>query len=269
MKFGRYTTVLTEVRDKILIISLNRPEKKNSFNGVLVKELLEIVHKSKVKNEITAIILTGIGDTFCAGADLGYLESLLIKDYQAHLEDSRKLKDLYYTIFSFPKPTLALVNGAALAGGCGLVTVCDFAFAVPEAIFGYPEVKIGFVAAIVSVFLLQNIGYRRAKNLLLTGKTIDAVIAKDIGLIDELVGEGSLLDYGLNFLNTLRKNSPASMYLSKEIVNRNAWADIDQILEEACVYNARTRQEKDFKEGIRAFLEKRAPNWSYYPIPKL
>jgi methylglutaconyl-CoA hydratase len=259
----QYSTILTQVQDNILIVTLNRPEKRNALNAVLIKELHEILKTSKENKKFHGLILTGAGTAFCAGADLAYLESFLSKGYEEHLQDSQQLKELYFDLYKFPKPTMALVNGPAVAGGCGLVNVCDFAFSAAQAVFGYPEVKIGFVAALVSIFLVQSIGYRQAKNLLISGKLIDAQQAKESGLINDVISEESLLSYGLSFFKDLLNNSLISIQLSKRLLNETYGKYINELLNEACLFNAKARQEVDFKEGILAFLEKRKPQWEH------
>ena len=254
-------TILTEIKEKILIITLNRPEKRNALNPKIIKELHKTFSKYKTNDQINAAILTGAGSSFCAGADLAYLESLLEKNYEAHLEDSIMLKNLYLSIYNFPKPTLACVNGPALAGGCGLMNVCDFAIAAPSAKFGYPEVKIGFVAAIVSVFLTKTIGDKKTKSMLLTGKIYSAFEAMQMGLIDE-VSTGILIKDGINFLNIFKNNSPNAMHLSKLLIHKSTDKELNKKLNLACKFNAKARLTDNFKEGIQSFLQKRKPIWN-------
>jgi len=263
MMSNKYNTVASQRKENILIITLNRPEKRNALNSLLISELYEILRDARENKQIHGIILTGAGKAFCAGADLAYLETLLSKKYDEHLKDSKQLMEMYYELYTYSKPTLALVNGPALAGGCGLVTVCDFAFATTEAKFGYPEVKIGFVAALVSIFLVQAVGYRRAKELLLTGNLIDATKAKELGLINDIVSPAQLMPFGLSFISDLLKNSLVSIQLSKKLLNLTVAKDVRTRLEEASKFNAQIRQENDFKEGILAFLQKRPPKWMH------
>ncbi|MCK4755272.1 MAG: enoyl-CoA hydratase/isomerase family protein, partial [Calditrichia bacterium] len=167
-----YSTLLFEVENKVLHITLNRPEKRNALNDLMVKELRDIFLYFEDNDDIIVVSVTGSGETFCAGADLSYLQSLLNKSYEENLKDSINLKEMYWTIYNFPKPTVGLINGPAIAGGCGLMTVLDIAIASKNAIFGYPEVKIGFVASLVSVFLIQTIGLAQTRKMLFTGELI-------------------------------------------------------------------------------------------------
>lgn len=258
---NNYKTISASIEKTVLFITLNRPDKRNSLNLEMVRELKAVLNQYKNNNSISAIILTGAGKAFCAGADLAYLKSLLNHDYEQNVKDSIELKDLYYLLYTYPKITLAMVNGAAVAGGCGLVNVCDFVFSVESAKFGYPEVKIGFVASMVSIFLVQTVGERYAKKLLLTGNLITAQEAKKIGLVDELIPASEIRNYSLSFLNNLIENSPQSINNSKKLFSNIIFDDIDTKLQKACEFNAETRSTYDFKEGINSFLEKRKPNW--------
>ena len=253
--------LIKEKVDDILIITLNRPEKRNALNPQLIKQLHQIVKELKLKDDIFGLLLTGSGNTFCAGADLEYLESLLHKSFDEHLEDSRDLKNLFYDIFTLPKPVVALVNGPALAGGCGLANVCDYAIASKDARFGYPEVKIGFTAAIVSVFLMHTVGLYQAKQLLMEGEIFDSQRALELGLIKKIVKSEELGKCGIEFINELRSASASSLALTKQLLLQLNQQSIESALEAACRANAEARMRPDFREGVRSFLEKRKPRW--------
>jgi len=158
--------------------------------------------------------------------------------------------------------TIAAVNGAAIAGGTGLAVLCDFTLAVPEAKFGYTEVRIGFVPAIVSTFLLRQVGEKQARDLLLTGRIVTADEALRIGLINEIVPAEKLSSRAHELAAQLMENSPASLRLTKRLLNNHARADLDAQIEAAVRENAAIRSTADFREGITAFLEKRKPHWS-------
>jgi methylglutaconyl-CoA hydratase len=255
------TIKITE-ENGIAILTLNRPEKRNSLNREMVFEIKQALGDLKSNENISALVITGEGKAFCAGADLAYLKSLKDATYEENLKDSLKLKEMYYNIYTFPKPTIAMVNGPAVAGGCGLVNVCDFVFCTEHAKFGYPEVKIGFVAAMVSIFLAQSIGERNAKKLLLSGEILSARKAKQLNFVDEIIEEKKLWDYCLNFLSDLKQNSAQSIQDTKRLFSEIIFSDLEAKLEKACEFNAHSRNTNDFKEGISAFLEKRMPNWT-------
>src|SRR6476469_7544821 len=181
-----YTTLQLAFEDAIATLTLNRPEKRNAVSFTLVGELLAALDEVE-RGGAQALIVTGAGKAFCAGLDLEELKSLLGKTHDENVKDSARMAALFRRIYDFPKPTIAAVNGAAIAGGTGIATMCDFTLAVPEAKFGYTEVRIGFVPAIVSTFLLRQVGEKRARDLLLTGRIVTAEEAHQIGLVDEIV----------------------------------------------------------------------------------
>ena len=176
-------------------------------------------------------------------------------------ESSRALARMFRRIYDFPKPLIAAVNGAAIAGGCGIATLCDFTLAVPEAKFGYTEVRIGFVPAIVSVFLIRQIGEKRARDLLLTGRIIDAEEGYRLGLVSEIVPPQKLMDRARELAGQLLENSPTSLWYTKHLLTNPSQQDIDRGLELAIEAHARIRSAPDFEEGLSAFLEKRKPVW--------
>jgi methylglutaconyl-CoA hydratase len=169
---------------------------------------------------------------------------------------------LFRSLYDFARPTIAAVNGAAVAGGCGLATLCDFTLAVPEAKFGYTEVRIGFVPAIVSTFLLRQVGEKHARDLLLTGRIIGAEEAHRIGLINEIVPAEKLIGRSRELALELMENSPASLMCTKRLLSEHARVELDAQIRSAVQENAALRATKDFREGISSFLEKRKPRWS-------
>jgi methylglutaconyl-CoA hydratase len=261
MSTPEYSTILYEVEKKVLRITLNRPEKRNALNEVMIRELRDIFLHFEDNKDIIGVLVTGAGESFCAGADLSYLQSLINKSYEENLKDSLNLKDMYWTIYNFPKPTVGLINGPAIAGGCGLISVLDIAIASKNAIFGYPEVKIGFVASIVSVFLIQTVGFAQAKKMLLTGELIDSAEAEKRGLIHQIVKEGKLSRASKEVFSQIRKNSPQAMSQTKQLLRDHQGNIIEKMLEQACTVNAKSRQTSNFKEGLQSFLDKRRPNW--------
>jgi len=261
MMGNNYRYLKIHIEENNLTISLNRPEKRNALNNELVVELKTVFSRIPKENGIKTVTLTGEGTAFCSGADLEYLQQIKDYVYEKNLLDSRNLAELFFEIYSCPKPTIALVKGAAIAGGCGLATVCDFVLADREAKFGYPEVKIGFVAALVSVFLLRQIGERKTKNLLLTGNIINGEEAAKIGLINRAGKWQEILNYHRKLVKSLHNNSAEAMKVSKEMISDFVFADIKKELERMAAINASFRKTRDFTEGIAAFLEKRKPNW--------
>jgi methylglutaconyl-CoA hydratase len=256
-----YKTIQISHNAAVATITLNRPDKRNAISFELIDELqrgLDEVQKSPA----LVVILTGAGKAFCSGMDLENLKALLGRSPEQNLKDSQAMVGLFRALYEFPKVTIAAVNGPAIAGGTGLALLCDFTLAVPEARFGYTEVRIGFVPAIVSTFLLRQIGEKQARDLLLTGRIFTADEAHRMGLVNEIVALDKLLDRARELAAQLMENSPASLRLTKQLLIDHARADLDSQIEAAVQKNASIRGTADFREGITSFLEKRKPRWS-------
>ena len=255
-----YKTLLLAHDAGVATVTLNRPDKRNAISYELIEELRaaldEVAHSSAL-----VLILTGAGKAFCSGMDLDNLKALLGRSPEQNLKDSETMAHLFRSLYDFPRPTIAAVNGAAIAGGCGLATLCDFTLAVPEAKFGYTEVRIGFVPAIVSTFLLRQIGEKHARDLLLTGRIIDADEAHRIGLISEIVPIERLGERARELAMQLMENSPASLVCTKRLLSEHARVELDAQIRSAVRENAAIRGTRDFREGISSFLEKRKPAW--------
>jgi methylglutaconyl-CoA hydratase len=256
-----YRTLQLGFDSGVATITLSRPEKRNAISFQLVDEVLAALGEIE-KSQAQVVILTGAGKAFCAGIDLDELKSLLGKTHDENVKDSSRMAHLFRSLYDFPKPTIAAVNGAAIAGGTGLATMCDFTLAVPEAKFGYTEVRIGFVPAIVSSILVWQVGHKIARDLLLSGKLFDAAEAHRFGLVNEVVPDKQLLDRARELANQLLENSPSSVRATKKLINGFIAPSLNQQIAEAIEDNARIRTTADFREGISSFLEKRKPRWS-------
>ncbi len=259
-----YETLLLETDGPLATITLNRPEKRNAISTPMIAELQTALDDLE-KTHVRVVILTGAGKSFCAGMDLDMLRSIASQSPAENQEDSRRIAKFFRRIWSYSKPLIAAVNGHALAGGCGIATLCDFTLAVPEAKFGYTEVKIGFLPAIVSVFLTRQIGEKRARDLLLTGRLVEAAEAKELGLVNEIVAPESLMTRARELAATIIAASPASVSRAKHLLTSAAAASLDHDLERAILENARMRCTPDFREGLASFLEKRKPVWPSAP----
>ncbi len=256
-----YTTLTYQADDHAATIALTVPEKRNAISAQMAVDLIAALAHAE-ESHARAVILTGSGKAFCAGMDLGELQALAKSTQQKNFEDARRVAKLFYRIHSFPKPVIAAVNGAAIAGGCGIATLADFTLAVPEAKFGYPEVKLGFMPALVAIFLRRQIGEKHARDLLLTGRIIDATEAYRIGLITEIVPAEQLMDRAHVLAATLAAASPTAVARTKKFLLGFDDGAIRSELEAAIDANATIRATPDFQEGVAAFLEKRAPKWS-------
>jgi len=256
-----YNTVQLAYDGGVATITLNRPEKRNAISFELIDELLRALGEVAASDTIV-LILTGAGKAFCSGMDLENLKALLGRSPEQNLKDSRTMVQLFRSLYEFPKVTIAAVNGAAIAGGTGLALLCDFTLAVPEAKFGYTEVRIGFVPAIVSTFLLRQVGEKQARDLLLTGRLFGADEALRIGLISEVVAPENLMPRARALAATLMQNSPASLRATKQLLTDHVRAELEAQIEAAIRENAAIRTTADFREGIASFLEKRKPVWT-------
>jgi methylglutaconyl-CoA hydratase len=253
-------TLRISTEGDLTTITLNRPERRNAISRQMMEELGAALDHA-ASSRVRAVILTGEGRAFCAGMDLEMLQTTASQALEQTLEESRKMARIFLGLYRFPKPVIAAVNGAAVAGGCGLATLCDFTLAVPEARFGYTEVRIGFLPALVSVFLTRQIAEKHAADLLLTGRIIDSAEALRMGLITEVVAADKLMTRARDLAATLAANSPESLARTKRLMRSYAAAEIDREIELALQENASIRQTADFREGVAAFLEKRAPKW--------
>lgn len=242
-------------------VHLNRPEKRNALSAELIKVLSAELESLRDDAAIRSVFIRGNGAAFCAGADLAEIQAMQTATYEQNLASSSALREFFTKLANFPKPTAAIVHGAALAGGCGLASCCDFVIASSAATFGYPEVRIGFIPAIVMVLLTHQLGERAARDLCLSGRTIDANQARDLGLVTQVVAPDELDGAALALAKDLSKNSPQAMATVKAAFWPLHEMGVDQALKHAAELNARARESRDCKEGIAAFLEKRKPGW--------
>lgn len=256
-----YSTLQLAFDAGIATITLNRPEKRNAISYELISDLLRALEEVRQSPE-RILILTGAGKAFSSGLDLDNLKALLGRTAEQNLQDSRTMVSLFRSLYEFPKPTIAAVNGAAIAGGTGLALLCDFTLAIPEAKFGYTEVRIGFVPAIVSTFLQRQVGEKIARDLLLTGRIFEAEEALRLGLIKEIVPAERLMERARGLAAELMENSPMSLAYTKRLLTDHARAELDVQIESAIRENAGIRASADFREGITSFLEKRKPKWT-------
>ena len=256
-----YKTVQLGFEGKLATLTLNRPEKRNAISFELIEDLRRALDEVG-KSDAIVLILTGAGKAFCSGMDLENLKALVGRTPEQNFEDSQTMVQLFRSLYEFPKVTIAAVNGPAIAGGTGLALLCDFTLATPEAKFGYTEVRIGFVPAIVSTFLLRQIGEKQARDLLLTGRTFGAEEAARMGLVNEIVPPEQLMSRARKLASSLMENSSASLFATKKLLTDHARAEIDAQIDEAVRSNAAIRLTADFREGISSFLEKRKPVWT-------
>lgn len=257
-----YQYISYGIRDRVGTITLNRPEKRNALNAEMVTELKAAFQETATDDRVKVVLLKANGKVFSAGADLGYLQQLQENSYEENLADSRHLMELFHMIYTLPKTVVAQIEGHAIAGGCGLATVCDISFTVPEAKFGYTEVKIGFVPAIVMLFLIRKTGEARAKQLLLSGELIDAANAVDMGMVNFLAVAETIEEKVWGYTQQLcTQNSGASMGITKQMIGKVQGLSLSEALEYAAGQNAKARATEDCKKGIQSFLDKEPVKW--------
>ena len=223
-------------------------------------ELIGICEETAAGN-FRALILTGAGEAFCSGLDLSELQAMQQKSAVDHRTDAERIARMFIALRELPVPTIAAVHGPAIAGGTGLAMVCDFTLATPGSKFGFTEVRIGFVPALVSAFLSLQVGEKRCRDLLLTGRLFEAAEAHQIGLVNEIVSHGELMTRALGLAETLLANSPESLKATKRLLVEQNREWLDAAIVTALAANASSRETADFREGVTAFLEKRKPKW--------
>ena len=256
-----YSTLLVTDDGGVRTITLNRPERRNAMTPEMQLELISAM-KDAAASDCRLVVLAGAGESFCSGLDLTVLQEMKDKTGVEYREDAERIAKLFRTLYELPKPTIAAVHGAAIAGGTGLAMICDFTLASPAAKFGFTEVRIGFVPALVSAFLALQLGDKRSRDLLLTGRLFDAAEAHQLGLVNDVVAPEDL-EMRVNALATLlAANSPQSMGATKRLLAAQNKAWLDVAIAEAMEANAQARDTEDFREGVTSFLEKRKAVWT-------
>jgi methylglutaconyl-CoA hydratase len=255
-----YQTILVEDQENIRTVTLSRRQLRNALTQEMIAELTG-VFTAAGDDAVDVLILCGAGEAFCSGLDLSEMQKMSAQDSGQQRADSDRIAAMFRALYDCPVPTIAAVHGAAVAGGMGLATICDFTLAAPDARFGYPEVKIGFIPAIVSAFLMRQVGDKQARDLLLTGRLLDAHEAHRLGLVTRVVEGRPVLEAAEELAKTLLKNSPASLRATKKLLRMQGKEQLGRDLATAAEANAEMRKTDDFAEGLSAFLAKRGPVW--------
>lgn len=259
---SNYETIALSIEDKIARITLNRPEIHNAFNEVMIAELMEIFRKLKLERKLRVAILTGAGKSFCAGADIHWMRKMKNYTYQQNVEDALALANLMHEMFSFPKPLLGRINGAAIGGGTGLVSVCDIAIAAEGAKFSFSEVKIGLVPACISPYVMNRVGFTKANQLFLTGERFDTHKALEVGLVDG-VAPLEEIDSRVDALaRQLLSSGPQALATAKRLLREIPFMGPEEQKRYSAETLAQLRISEEGQEGLAAFLEKRKPRWA-------
>ena len=261
MDYNDFKTILVEFHGNVVRVILNRPEVHNAFNNELIDDLYEAFTNLNKESDVRAIILTGNGKSFCAGADLNWMKSVINNTFRENFEESLKLANLMHLIFTHSKPVIAKVNGAAIGGGVGLMSVCDILIASDKAKFGLSEVKLGLVPAAISPFVMSRIGEANARELFITGERIDAEYAHKIGLVNQVAPLESLDEAVNKKLEFILQNGPEAVKVVKKMIYDVSQKKFPELLEYTADIIANLRISKEGQEGMNAFLEKRKPSW--------
>lgn len=250
--------LLTEISGRTAFLTLNRPDKRNALNAELIAALKDAFRATDANEDVRAVVVRGAGKDFCSGADLASLQKIAESSYEENLEDARSLAELFTIIRSVQAPVIAAVHGRALAGGCGLATACDLVVATETAQFGYPEVKIGFVPAIVMAFLRRNISEKRAFEMATQGFEFSAERAFEIGLVNKLFAEDGFENAAAEYASIYDRLSLSAVRMSKRLLYSIDGSDFDESMEAGSVTNAEARMTEDCKTGISRFLDSTA-----------
>ena len=252
--------IIIEEEDALRRIILNRPERRNAMTPEMQMELIAAMEDAAATG-CRALVLTGMGDAFCSGLDLTALPPASSKSALEARAEAERVARMFLALHELEMPSIAAVNGPAIGGGAGLAVVCDFTLAAPEAKFGFTETRIGFVPAVVSAFLTLQIGEKRSRDLLLTGRIIDAEEAMRLGLVNEIVPHQELQQRARTLAESLAHNSPEATRITRRLLATQWKTWLDAALAAAIEASVEARGSADFREGVAAFLEKRKPVW--------
>lgn len=255
--------VMVERAAGVATITLNRPQKRNALSRALLAQLSVVVHQIEADSEIRVVLLKGSGSVFCAGMDLAEMQETAALPHAVELwnGDTKIYREIVGRLFALPVPTVAVVNGPAVAGGLGLVLACDLVVTSETATFSLPEPKRGITAAVVTPVLVYRVGNAHASHLLLSGRSIDATRAREIGLCHEIVPPEQLDRAANELARSILSGASTALAISKRQLRASAAVDVLKQLELAATVSAEARATEDAREGLQAFLEKRPPTW--------
>jgi methylglutaconyl-CoA hydratase len=262
MAQNRYQTILLEYANGVAHLTFNRPDVHNAFNDIMIRELIAAFSELEDHAESRAVVITGKGKSFCAGADLNWMRRVKDYSYEENLKESLELSEMLYKIYASPKPTIARVNGAAIGGGTGLVAVCDIAVAASSAKFSFSEVKIGLIPACISPYVVKKCGEGKCREFFLTGERMTAQRALSAGLVNEVVALEDLDSAVNRYLDQLMSSGPEAIKKCKELLGSVPHMSYDEVKKYTAEVIAHMRKSDEGQEGMNAFLEKRKPKWN-------
>ncbi len=253
---NEHSDVLYTIEGAVALVTLNRPEKRNALNDALISGLKQSLREADENENVRAVVITGAGTDFCSGADLAALQKISEASVMENLSDAHSLMELFALIRRVKVPVVAAVRGRALAGGCGLATACDLVLAATSARFGYPEVKIGFVPAMVMAMLRRNVSEKRAFELITRGAEINAQEAERIGLVNRVFDDETFESQVETYVAAFDKVSRSALILSKRLLYQMDAMTFDAALEAGVDVNTIARMTEDCQQGIARFLKK-------------
>ena len=257
----KYETISVTKEKEVATIFLNRPDVHNAMNEQLMKELTDSFKKLDTDKDTRVIIITGLGKSFCAGADLNWMKSMVNYSKEENIKDSNLLLDLYESIYSCSKPVIAKVNGHAFGGGIGLFAACDIAIAATECKFAFSEVKLGIIPAVISTYISRRMKTSDMRRLFVTGERFDSNYAKEVGLVDYVASEKTD-DLVEKYVKIIRSSGPKAIIEVKKLVDACEKMDAEKYKKFSVEKISELRVSDEGQEGINAFLEKRKSKWS-------
>ncbi|MGB7295427.1 MAG: enoyl-CoA hydratase/isomerase family protein [Candidatus Aminicenantales bacterium] len=256
-----FDTILAAREEKVFRITMNRPRVHNAFNATMIGDLTKAFRLAGCDDGVRIVILTGAGESFCAGADLNWMREIIRYSYEQNLRESQEIAELMHSIYALPKPTIARINGAVIGGGTGLFSACDIVIASDKARFGLSEVKIGLIPAAIGPYVIRRIGESAARELFLTGERFDARRALEIGLVNKVVPDAELDDKVGEIVRQLLSSGPEAIAKCKELLQRVPGLSLEEAKDYTAEMIARLRVSPEGQEGMASFLEKRKPCW--------
>ena len=257
----KYDTIIVSKEKDTATVILNRPNVHNAFNDTLMKELTRCFEILGSDDDLRLIILTGSGKSFCAGADINWMKSMINYSIEENIRDSKLLLDLYEMIYSCPKPVLGRINGHVFGGGLGLLAVCDITIAFPNLKFAFSEVKLGIIPSVISTYVIRRIGPAIMRRLFITGEQFDSSYAHQIGLVDFVVSEEEIDIKIQEYVELIRSSGPYAIGEVKSLVSRYEMMDIERYKDFTVKKIAELRNSAEGQEGLNAFLEKKKAKW--------
>ena len=256
-----YKTITFTKNDSVGYLTFNRPEIHNAFNATLLNEMSDLFDQLEKDNSLRVVVITGAGKSFCAGADLNWMRSVINQSFEENLTESNNLADLFYKIYSFKRPVIGKINGAAIGGGTGFVAVCDIAIAAESAKFSFSEVKIGVVPACIGPYVIKKMGEGKARELFITGERMLAKRAFEVGLVNKYVVDEKLDEEVNVLIKSILSSGPEAVAMAKKLISEVPSMSPEEYKPYTAEMIAKLRISDEGQEGMDAFLNKRKPKW--------